>query len=99
MTSDPAAPGAAAVYLFREETADDDRHMHTLYARIKILKQQGINQFSDITMPYETNADLVDGWLEQRRCGGDSWRCATTRKKPGSGSLMNCRVWFRTAFW
>lgn len=26
MTSDPAAPGAAAVYLFREETGDDDRH-------------------------------------------------------------------------
>jgi hypothetical protein len=41
MTSDPKAPGAAAVYLYREETADEQHHFHTVYARIKVLKEQG----------------------------------------------------------
>ena len=41
MTSDPKAPGADAVYLFREETADDPHHFHTVYARIKILSERG----------------------------------------------------------
>jgi hypothetical protein len=41
MTSDSKAPGAAAVYLFREETADDPHHFHTVYARIKILTEAG----------------------------------------------------------
>ena len=35
MTSDPKAPGAAAVYLYREETADDEGHSHTYRERIK----------------------------------------------------------------
>ncbi|HVC47024.1 MAG TPA: transglutaminase-like domain-containing protein [Terracidiphilus sp.] len=41
MTSDPAAPGAAAVYLYREEIQDDPHHFHSVYARIKILKDSG----------------------------------------------------------
>src|ERR1035437_1665910 len=41
MTSDPKAPGADAVYLFREETADDPHHFHTVYARMKILTERG----------------------------------------------------------
>lgn len=41
MTSDPMAPGAAAVYLYREETTDDPHHFHSVYARIKILKDSG----------------------------------------------------------
>jgi len=41
MTSDPAAPGAAAVYLYREETEDDPHAFRTVYARIKILTEEG----------------------------------------------------------
>jgi hypothetical protein len=41
MTSDPDAPGAAAVYLYREETDDDPHHFSTVYARIKVLTEQG----------------------------------------------------------
>ena len=41
MTSDPAAPGAAAVYLFREETTDDPHAFRTVYARIKVLTEEG----------------------------------------------------------
>src|SRR5487761_2088813 len=39
MASDPKAPGADAVYLYREETADDPHHFHSVYARIKILTE------------------------------------------------------------
>src|SRR5271166_4712397 len=61
MTSDPAAPNAPAVYLFREETVVDDYHMHSMYARIKILTEKGKEMFSDIEIPYEaTNFSITD---------------------------------------
>jgi len=41
MTSDPGAPGAAAVYLYREETTDDPHAFRTVYARIKVLTEEG----------------------------------------------------------
>lgn len=41
MTSDPKAPGADAVYLYREETEDDPHHFNTVYARLKILTEKG----------------------------------------------------------
>jgi transglutaminase-like putative cysteine protease len=41
MTADPAAPGAAAVYLYREETTDDPHAFRTIYARIKVLTEEG----------------------------------------------------------
>lgn len=41
MTSDPKAPGAAAVYLYREEKEDDPHHFRTVYARIKVLSEAG----------------------------------------------------------
>ena len=42
MTSDPKAPGAAAVYLYREEITDDPHHYRTIYARLKILAPEGV---------------------------------------------------------
>jgi len=61
MTSDPAAPNAPAVYLFREETVNDDYHVHSMYARIKILNEKGKEMFSDIEIPYEaTNFGITD---------------------------------------
>ncbi|HZU09189.1 MAG TPA: DUF3857 domain-containing protein [Pseudacidobacterium sp.] len=52
MTSDPAAPGSDAVYLFRQETSDDKLHFHSLYARIKILTEKG-KKYADVEIPYE----------------------------------------------
>src|SRR5215472_8770774 len=37
MTSDPKAPGTAAVYLNLQEVTDDELHYHLFYARIKVL--------------------------------------------------------------
>jgi hypothetical protein len=59
MTSDPAAPDAPAVYLFREEFVDDNVHFHRVYAQIKILTEKGKEEFSDIEIPYEGgNSDI-----------------------------------------
>ena len=52
MTADPKAPGAAAVYLYREETADDTLHFHTYYERIKVLTEKG-KELATIRIPFE----------------------------------------------
>jgi hypothetical protein len=52
MTADPKASGAAAVYLYREETTDDQLHFHSYYERIKVLTEKGKEQ-ATIRIPYE----------------------------------------------
>lgn len=52
MTADPKAPGAAAVYLYREETADDNLHFHSYYERIKVLTEKG-KELATVRIPYE----------------------------------------------
>lgn len=52
MTSDPKAPGAAAEYLYREETTDDNLHFHSLYVRIKVLTEKGKEE-ATVHVPYE----------------------------------------------
>ena len=51
MTADPKAPGAAAVYLNIEETANDPLHLETYYARIKVLTEKGKDQ-ATVEVPY-----------------------------------------------
>ena len=51
MTSDPKAPGAAAVYLDYQEIADDPHHFQSVYARIKVLTEKG-KELATVTMPY-----------------------------------------------
>ena len=53
MTSQPEVPGAAAVYLFREESSDDQLHMVSFYVRLKVLNQRGM-EFADVELPYAT---------------------------------------------
>ena len=52
MTADPKAPGAAAVYLYREETTDDALHYHSYYERIKVLSEKG-KELATIRIPYQ----------------------------------------------
>lgn len=52
MTSDPMASGAAAVYLYREETTDDNLHFHSYYERIKVLAEKG-KELATVRIPYE----------------------------------------------
>ncbi len=48
MTSDPSVPDAAAIYLYREERADDHLHMHSVYVRLKILTEKGKEEYGDV---------------------------------------------------
>jgi hypothetical protein len=60
MTADPKAPGAAAVYLYREETTDDALHFHSYYERIKVLTEKG-KELATIRTPYEHGELQVKG--------------------------------------
>jgi len=59
MTADPKAPGAAAVYLYREETNDEDKRLRTYYARIKVLTEKG-KDLATIRTPFVPNVTKVD---------------------------------------
>ena len=61
MKSYPADPNAPAVYLFLEETVNDDIHIHTMYARVKILSEKGKEMFGDIEIPYEAGTTTIRG--------------------------------------
>ncbi len=60
MTSDPKAPGADAVYLFREEKTDDNLHYHSDFARIKVLTEKG-KELATVRIPYERRNFKVTG--------------------------------------
>ena len=51
MTAQPEVPGAAAVYLFREETTEDDLHMFSTYVRLKVLTEKG-KEYSNVELNY-----------------------------------------------
>lgn len=58
MTSDPKAPGADAVYLYREEVTDDKLHFLSYYERIKVLSEKG-KELATIRIPYAHGVDTV----------------------------------------
>ncbi|HKF50341.1 MAG TPA: DUF3857 domain-containing protein [Terracidiphilus sp.] len=51
MTSDPKAPDAPAVYLYREDTTDNRSHYIGRYARIKVLTEKG-KEWATVEVPY-----------------------------------------------
>lgn len=51
MTSDPKAPGAPAVFLYREESTDNHNHFVSEYARIKVLTEKG-KEWATVEVPY-----------------------------------------------
>jgi hypothetical protein len=52
MTSDPKAPGAAAVYLNISDVTDDPMQYQTFYARIKVLQEKG-KELATVEIPYQ----------------------------------------------
>ncbi len=55
MTSIPQVPGASALYLYREETADDPAHTQTFYVRLKVLTEGG-KEYANVELPYASGA-------------------------------------------
>jgi hypothetical protein len=52
MTADPKAPGAAAVYLYREEICNDELQTYSFYERIKVLTEKG-KEMATIRIPFD----------------------------------------------
>ncbi len=62
-TVDPAAPGAAAVYLDLQQVTNDPQHYMRIYARIKVLTEKG-KELATIELPYlrgEVRIDEIKG--------------------------------------
>jgi len=69
MTADPKAPGAAAVYMNREETEDQGARTQTIYERIKVLTEKG-KELATIRIPYEVGGMTVTD-IDGRTIHGD----------------------------
>jgi len=62
MTSEPLAPGAPAIILFRQVDRDDNIHTphEDNYVRIKILTEEG-RKYADVEIPFfKENSDIVN---------------------------------------
>ena len=51
MTAEAKAPDQAAIYLYREETVDDNLHYHGFYERVKVLTEKG-KELATVNVPY-----------------------------------------------
>ena len=60
MTAEPAEPGASAIYLLRDERADDKIHIHTIYIRLKVLSEKG-KDYADQEIDYEGGQFRITG--------------------------------------
>jgi hypothetical protein len=56
MTSQPEVPGAAAVYLYREQTTDDHLHSFSTYVRLKVLSERG-KEYGNVELPFSKRED------------------------------------------
>ncbi|HEY0797468.1 MAG TPA: DUF3857 domain-containing protein [Acidisarcina sp.] len=70
MTSAPDDPGAAGVYLFREEIGDDKLHFHSVYVRLKILTEDG-KKYADVEMPIYEKAHYKIADIQGRTVHSD----------------------------
>jgi transglutaminase-like putative cysteine protease len=52
MSSEPAAPKAPAIYLYRQVDRDDSNSSESVYVRIKILTEEG-RKYADVEIPYD----------------------------------------------
>lgn len=60
MTSEPQAPGAPAIILFRQVDRDDNIHTghEDNYVRIKILTEEG-REKADVEIPFDKGSDSI----------------------------------------
>jgi Domain of Unknown Function with PDB structure (DUF3857)/Transglutaminase-like superfamily len=58
MSSEPKAPGAPAIVLYRQVDRDDNGPTETNYERIKILTEEG-RKFADVEIPFNRSTESV----------------------------------------
>jgi hypothetical protein len=56
MTSQPEVPGAAAVYLNRDEKTIDADHSYSIYVRLKVLTEKG-KDYANVSLEYGSDSD------------------------------------------
>ena len=60
LKSEPKAPGATAIYLYRQVDRDDSNSETTYYSRLKILKEEG-RSYADVEIRYLKGDEHVFG--------------------------------------
>lgn len=60
MTSEPKAPKAPAIFLYRQVDRNDDDSTEVVYARIKVLTEEG-RKYGDVEIPYLKNNESIRG--------------------------------------
>lgn len=58
LTSEPKAPGAAAIYLYRQVDRDDTESVEFYYVRLKILKEEG-RSYADVEITYTKGDESI----------------------------------------
>lgn len=58
MASEPDAPGASAIYLYRQVDRDDSRNFERVYVRIKILTEAGLKN-ANVEIPFTKGAESI----------------------------------------
>ncbi|MBS0389316.1 MAG: DUF3857 domain-containing protein, partial [Proteobacteria bacterium] len=58
MTSEPQAPKAPAIYLYRQVDRDDTSPDETVYVRIKILTEEG-RKYANVEIPYFRDSESI----------------------------------------
>jgi len=84
MTSEPKAPGAPAIYLYRQVDRDDIQNREFTYARIKIFTEEG-RKYANIELPFLKGAwDIKDIQARTIRPDGRSWTSPAASSKKQS---------------
>jgi len=60
MTSEPKALGAPAIFLYRQVDRDDNGPSEAVYARIKILTEEG-RKYADVEIPFDKATESIHG--------------------------------------
>jgi Domain of Unknown Function with PDB structure (DUF3857) len=60
MTSEPKAPGASAIYLYRQVDRDDKEGLQSEYVRIKILTDEG-RGYGNVTISFAKERESIGG--------------------------------------
>jgi len=60
MNNEPKAPGAPAIYLYRQVDRDDQENTEHTYARIKILTDEG-RKYSNVEIPFLKGSGDIKG--------------------------------------
>jgi hypothetical protein len=60
MKSEPKAPKASAIYLYRQVDRDDADSTESIYSRIKILTEEG-RQYANVEIPYLKGTNSIRG--------------------------------------